>query len=678
MSQRWPWFVVGVLAVAVVALVVALFVTGDSGDEDTPASGNGGEETTPGTDGDDESTPGANGGDDGDTAAGEIAWDACAFTVPQGVDVECGYLEVPENRDDPDGGTVRLHLGVFQAQEETDEPPLVFLSGGPGGAALEPLARNFPIFYEPWTAERDLVVFDQRGTGHSEPSLACPEHDDLVRESVDEDVSPDELGDQLVEALYSCRDRLVEEGVNLSAYNSAASAADMEALREALGYEQWDVYGISYGTRLALKAMREYPDGIRSAVLDSAYPLEADLYESTPGNVDRALTALFESCASDDACSETYPNLEATFLETVEALNAEPAPVEVPSPLTGTTREGVMTGHDLVGLVFQSLYATPLIPYLPEIIVNAAEGELSTGGLLLGTFMAQLEFSNIGMQLSVQCREETPFGNAEAAAEAADEVGLGGFFAASPNLGPRIYEICEEWDAGEAPPEADEPVASDIPTLVFAGSHDPITPPSWGADVAESLSNGALIEFPATGHGVATSHDCAEAIMFAFLSDPSTEPDTGCIGDIGAPVYTPGNVEVEMETYTNEAMGYRSARPAGWIEVQPGVYQESVLVTMAQRFVPGATPEQLLDTLATQMGLDELPEPAQTITAQSGDWDVYETTQQGLDQAIAVAELDGQVAVTVVAAPVGWGEAYFDAVLEPAVEAFEPGVTEGD
>jgi pimeloyl-ACP methyl ester carboxylesterase len=143
--------------------------------------------------------------------------------------------------------------------------------GGPGGHAIESVVLSFDMF-APFVENRDLIVFDQRGTGFSQPSLNCQELTDLVYDLIDENLSIEEIEDRQIEAVKQCRDRITREGINLSLYNSAQSAADLNDLRMALDYESWNILGISYGTRLALTAMRDFPDGIRSVILDSVYP----------------------------------------------------------------------------------------------------------------------------------------------------------------------------------------------------------------------------------------------------------------------------------------------------------------------------------------------------------------------------------------------------------------------
>jgi len=185
-------------------------------------------------------------------------WGACAFDIPVGVTVDCGYLTVPEDRSRPDGPTIRLHVGVFESEsEDPAADPILYLGGGPGENSTEATSLIFDTSIDPFLEARDYVVLDQRGTGFSRPNLDCPELDSAFKEHIDEDLTREEERSPHQAAIFECGERLVSEGVNLAAYRSAESAADVNDLRLALGYDAWNIHGVSYGTRLALTVMRE-------------------------------------------------------------------------------------------------------------------------------------------------------------------------------------------------------------------------------------------------------------------------------------------------------------------------------------------------------------------------------------------------------------------------------------
>ncbi|MCA9957049.1 MAG: alpha/beta fold hydrolase, partial [Anaerolineales bacterium] len=335
----------------------------------------------------------------------------CQFAVPAGRDVACGYLTVPENRNDvANGRTVRLHVAIFASESSNPAPdPIIYLEGGPGGDALETVPLAFEMRFSPFLADHTFIMFDQRGTGYSEPSLACPELIDLTLETLDDDLSIEE-GQQLqLDALTECHDRLVDEGVDLTAYNSAESAADVADLRVALGYDEWNLYGISYGTRLAQTIVRDYPEGIRSVILDSTYPLAANLQTETAVNADRAFSVFFAGCAADAACAEAYPDLDQVFADLVDELNANPLTINVFNLADGQSYDALIDGDTMVSLLFQALYSVELTPIMPKLIFDVRDGRTTDVVTILSSLLAQQEFSSQGMQLSVQCNEEISF-----------------------------------------------------------------------------------------------------------------------------------------------------------------------------------------------------------------------------------------------------------------------------
>lgn len=619
-------------------------------------------------------------GDDGDApatseaASRAVEWGACEVEVPAGVELDCGTLEVPADREDPDAGTVTLAFGVVRAAaEEPADDPVVYLSGGPGQGALEFVPLAFEQLYEPLAQDRDLVLLDQRGTGLSEPSLACDEYSSWVRESLGSGEPADELAAQATATLAECHQRLLDEGVDPADYDSAASAADLDDLRRALELEEWNLYGISYGTRLAQTAVRDFPEGIRSVVLDAAYPIDADLYEEGPGNAAAAIEALFATCAADAACAARHPDLEQTVTDLVARLDAAPVPVTVVDPTTGERVESPLDGAGLVGFLFQSMYSTELIPFLPEVLDAAADGEFGTIGLLLGASVQQLDLVSVGQQLSVQCQEEVSSSDREAVAQAATEHPLvEGFFAGNPTQGPGVFDVCADWGAGEPGPGEDEAVSSDLPTLVLAGELDPITPPRWGEQLAEGLSNAVFVEFPYTGHGSVGTHECAAQLVQEFLADPDAEPDVSCVEDVEPPVFTAEGVAVETVPWESEDLGVSGVRPEGWSEVLPGAFQQSPLVTLVQQVAPGASPDQVLQQLAVQLGADA-PRPVEQVQTGSLTWDLYRLDDLGQRVDLALAETPAGLAVVQLTSSPARSDVLREQVFLPAVQAFDPG-----
>lgn len=613
---------------------------------------------------------------------------SCPFELPygqvEGRTVECGYLLVPENREDPDSATIRLAVAIFHHPDGASEPdPIIYLEGGPGGSSLELLYLTFDIVYAPlFEANRDIILFDQRGVGLSEPALDCPAAQELDLELLDSELNGEELSDEQAMDLYEQALRACEEDLlqvaDLSAYNTVANAADVNDLRIALGYDKVNLWGISYGTRLALGVMRDFPEGVRSVVIDSVYPPDVDLFLETPANIARALDVLFAGCAADEACNAAYPDLRTVFFDTVAYLNENPAHLSVTHMLNGETYPVLLDGDSLIGLVFQFLYDSDIIPSLPQIIYQTAEGNFDQAMFLFGSFIAQYEAISGGMQHSVECNEEAVFGSAEDfQAMMARFPELNGLFEDSL-MGERGYAFCAEWDSGEAGPLENEPVTSDIPTLVLAGEYDPITPPAWARRAAETLSNGYVFEFPGTGHGASVGDDCPVSMVISFFQDPSKAPDDSCMASMGAPdfvVASAGGETVELVPFTDDLMGLSGVVPAGWKTEQVGFYsRESAGVDAAVLLIQSAPleAEQFLDLFAGQIGLDEVPAPDTQRDANGLTWSLYALNVQGLSLDIALAQTDGLTLLVVLQSAPYERDSLYESVFLPVVDELVP------
>jgi pimeloyl-ACP methyl ester carboxylesterase len=608
----------------------------------------------------------------------------CAFEIPADRQVTCGYLQVPEVRDDATNqNVVRLHVAIFASKSANPAPdPLVYLEGGPGGDALEAVPYVFEERFAPFLAERDFIMFDQRGTGYSQPSLDCPEYKELSLDLLDQVLPPAEEERQFLDVMEACHERLVDEGIDLGAYDSAASAADLDDLRQALGYEQWNLLGISYGTRLALTTMRDYPQGLRSVVLDSTYPPQVNIVTETPANLERALDVFFAACAADEACNETYPNLRDVFFDLVDQVNAEPITVPVFHALNHQEYQARLAGDDLVGVLFQGLYSEEIIPLLPKFIYDTTAGEYDLLSSLLSNLIISDEFVSIGMNFSVQCQEEIPFATeeeAQAAAEAYPE--LESYFETSATSGETAFATCALWNVPQAPALENEAVSSDVPTVILSGELDPITPPAWGAQVHDNLPNSTYFTFPGLGHGVSVAGDCPRAVVMDFLADPSSPPDAACIAEMSGPAFvTPGSgPAVELVPFTTDLFGTQLSGvvPQGWEEVSTGIFarQQTALdqTALLQQAAPGIDPQQFLDLLTSQLGLDEHLAPVASQQAGGRTWDLYATDAQGVLVDIGLAQDEGQgiTYVVLLFSHEAERDALYESVFLPALEAIQ-------
>ncbi len=441
----------------------------------------------------------------------------CPFDLPASKNLRCGYLYVPEDRSQPNSPVIKLAIVVIPSVNTSPEDaPLLYLSGGPGDSAISELGLWLS---SPLRQNRDIILLDQRGTGYSKPHLGCPELESI------------EWEEDVMSGIQACRERLISEGVHLSAYQSSESAADIHELRLALGIESWDLLGVSYGTRLALTVMRDFPEGIRSVVLDSVYPPNANAYTEQPYHIAVALHRMFEGCAADPGCRADFPGLEQVFYELLDELTSEPLEFDDGSTLDDRTLIAEMT--DL-------LYDTSAISFIPYAIYEAYQGGYDPLlDLMDGEHWPEYDgedwfdfdealYESDGVYYSVECAESLPFGDLNDAWEMVKGFPSAISLPLYDDL-KSVYDVCDIWQVTHAGVLEMAAVSSQIPALILAGEYDPVTPPAWALLASATLPNHFYFTVPRGGHAVMDSGPCVLTIIEQFLSDPFTQPGADCL-----------------------------------------------------------------------------------------------------------------------------------------------------
>ena len=448
-------------------------------------------------------------------------------TGPNGI--ECGFVTVPEFHANRAGNQIRLMVAVIHSSSPSPQAdPLFIGQGGPGGSTLELFVRLATLFGQILT-ERDVVLVEQRGTKYSEPALECPELLELGLEYISVDNSTDEMAERQINAYQSCFDRHIAEGVNLSAFNSVENAADMIAVADALGYEQINFYGVSYGTMLGQHLLRDFESRLRSIIFDAVVPLERSFIPDILQSATNARAALFTACEADSFCNETFPELEATFWQTYDELNANPVTVPVTDPDTGIAYDAYLDGNVFAATIRLLLYSSEILPGVPAFIDAAATGDYDWFERLYPALaidatrdMAQ------GMYATVMCAEDADFSVDDIVTDTVNpqivETQLPGILS--------LHPICENAGIETLDNYVDNPVVSDIPALITSGQFDPITPASNGDILAGNLSNSTHLTFPGIGHGAMFGGFCPLSIITNFLSNPDDTPDSSCIEDM--------------------------------------------------------------------------------------------------------------------------------------------------
>jgi pimeloyl-ACP methyl ester carboxylesterase len=380
---------------------------------------------------------------------------------------------------------------------------VMLLSGGPGESATEVASALWPQMQET-VGDRDLIAVDQRGTGYSIPSLACDD-----------------------DSLEACRDRLRHERIDLATFNTEENAADIDAVRRALGYRQVDLLGGSYGTRLALAVMRDHPAGVRSAVLDSVAPPDIDVSIEQVRHLDDAVGRLFRACEIDSHCSTAFPHLRADFAAAVQRLSVTPVDLseqtlDVSDLLAGDTSANPepIDGVAFTDIVLMSLNDPITVRMVLLVISETAGGANSALELLLDDLAAiggPASSFAVGMYQSVECasfaRSDTVV--SDATRRLPVELGAVG----RTHLSSFVSD-CRTWGVPARSPSTRQRVRSKIPTLLISGSLDPITPPAYAAHAGATLSRSRHITIAGAGHSVLVQSSCARRAARSFFRTP--------------------------------------------------------------------------------------------------------------------------------------------------------------
>lgn len=452
-----------------------------------------------------------------DEPAGDaLGMENCELLVPGtplSVRGQCGWLERPENPAEPNGRKISIHVARIPARGRVAEPdPLVFFAGGPGQAATE----SWPIVagaLRKVNETRDILLVDQRGTGKSNP-LKCPQIE------LEEALLAD--WDRLGPMTQACLESIDGDP---RFYTTTIAMHDIDAARKALGYEQVNLYGGSYGTRAAQVYYRLFPDRVRSIVLDGVVPQTLGLGTEHAKKLDQAIYRVLEGCDADPQCAERFPSTADKLRGLIRRIAEEPVEVTVIHPTTGE----VMTlpfGSEVMSSALRFLsYSPETQAMLPMLIHEAAtEGNfdrLASQMLITATGLQQSIAQ--GMEMSVMCAEDFPHFPREI----------------QPNdylMGTLMEEVvaiqCGIWPRGEVPAGFNEPVTGPAPVLLLSGEFDPVTPPEYADEVAVHFDNAMHLVAPGQAHIVVT-RGCMGELASTFIEEAGSENlDTECISNM--------------------------------------------------------------------------------------------------------------------------------------------------
>jgi pimeloyl-ACP methyl ester carboxylesterase len=453
-------------------------------------------------------------------AKSAIPLEACRIADADGLvstGARCGKLSVPEDPSDPDGKRSELAVAVVPAVATRSKPdPLVLIAGGPGQGSIEGYAPLLSAFAG-IRRERDLVLVDQRGTGGSN-RLDCEMPDDALESA---EIPPAELA-----AL--ARACLAKLPGRPQFYTTSIAVLDLDAVRAALGYEQVNVFGGSYGTRVAQHYARRFPGRTRTLILDGVVPPAVALVPNIAIESQRALDGVYRRCAEDAECDRRFPGLAQQFAKLDARLRQGPVPVTLADPVTGANRRVEVTRGHLVTMARMLTYSPGAASILPLLLHEAATNgnfaPLAAQAEMLGDELERM--IALGMHHSVVCAEDAPRFAGAVDRETLEATAIGALMLDG------MTAICEIWPHGPVDEDFSRPLDSAVPALLLSGEFDPATPASYGAMAAKGFRNGLHLVLPGQGHGQLRL-PCVQKLLRQFVDAGSVEGlDTACVGTI--------------------------------------------------------------------------------------------------------------------------------------------------
>ena len=422
----------------------------------------------------------------------------------------CGALVRPLDPDGAAAGQIELNVVVVPALNLTPAAdPVVPIAGGPGQSSVQFYA-SYSQAFDDLRRNRNILLIDQRGTGES-ARLDCPVDDDLVEGQYSAELTAEYTSECLEKLPFDPR-----------FFTTSVAVRDLEAVRVALGYPALNLYGVSYGSRVAQHFARRYPGSTRTLVLDGVVPPQISLGPEIATESQRAVDSVLARCAEDDACNKSFPNVHATFDAVVAKLRESPVSIEIPHPNTGRLESRAFGRSEFAAAIRLLAYHPSSVALLPLLVHEAGlENYVPLGSQYMMTLATMRDALALGMHNAVMCTEDSPF--YDGATMDVDSI-------ASTYMGlmqiTALQAICSVWPAGVIDPDFKAPLVSDLPVLLLSGDADPITPPRYAEMAAVSLERARHLVGEHQGHGQ-IAVGCTRRLVARFIdaADPAAIDD---------------------------------------------------------------------------------------------------------------------------------------------------------
>jgi len=456
---------------------------------------------------------------------GTLAFKPCSLAQgAESLTAYCSTLLVPEDHGKPDGRKIELAISWLPARNQAEPDPIFMLAGGPGQGARGSFPSLAPAFAEA-RKTRDIILLDQRGTGDSNP-LKCENADGESAVVENEEYTTQSAIDfaRKCAAVYAGK-------VDVSQFSTADAILDLDLARRAIGADQINLIGISYGTRVAQQFAKKFPGSVRTVTIDGIAPMDLVLGQDHAKNLETSLDLQFARCKLDKACLEKMGDPREQLNQLLATLAKGPVPVRYRDAATGEWQDGQFSAGHIAMLTRLLAYQPQAAALLPLQFSEANKGHFES--LMALSEMVNRDVSDMimhGMQLSVMCGEDVP----DLVIDPQDAKRL---------LGTGLVELmkaqCAVWPHKQRPADFRQPLTGAVPVLILSGEFDPVTPPRYGDMVAKHLSNARHIVVKGAGHNVLPV-GCMPKLFAKFLETADAKSlDVGCIESLTyAPMFT--------------------------------------------------------------------------------------------------------------------------------------------
>ena len=429
------------------------------------------------------------------------------------IEARCGTLSRPLDPSGEEPGEIELRVAVVPALNLTPEPdPLLPIAGGPGQGSVD-FYTAYAWAFESVRRDRDILLIDQRGTGES-ATMNCEFDEDLIEGEFSTELT--------IEYTEQCLEQLPYDP---RFFTTSVAVRDIEAVREALGYPSLNLYGVSYGSRVAQHFARRYPASTRTLVIDGVVPPQISLGPEIATESQKAIDRILARCEEDDACNERFPHIDETFARIVEQLKRSPVSIQVPDPSTGRLQDLEFGTGELATAIRLLAYHPNSVALIPLLVSEAGNGNfVPLGSQFMMTMIAMGDALALGMHNAVMCTEDVPFYDPDSI----DYDGLEASYMGMLQL-DALQAICSVWPAGPIDDGFKTPLETDIPVLLLSGDADPITPPRYADMAAVDLENATHLIGKHQGHGQ-VSVGCTPRLIAEFIetADP-TALEASCL-----------------------------------------------------------------------------------------------------------------------------------------------------